>query len=156
MIFNMQLRGLFAYHVLKGFVWRIQFIPQWRLRWQLRRHWKSIRPIRTHGCGTRRERCTLGWKTICDPPLKSHSHWILDEQNLKAIRTLQTYMYTASQKCYKTTQNQAGQGRTLKLFLCPWHFVHQFWTISNKMELLEELQTKNFHFYCRCTKCPRI
>ena len=45
-------------------------------------------------------------------------------------------------------------GRTLKLekwghlFLCPWHFVYQFSTISNKMGLWEKLSNKNFHFYC--------
>ena len=48
----------------------------------------------------------------------------------------------------------AWQGRNLKLkkcghlFLCPWHFVYQFSTISKKMGLREKLSNKNFHFYC--------
>ena len=46
----------------------------------------------------------------------------------------------------------AGQGQTLKLeefghlFWCPWHFVYQFWTIYNKMELREKLSNKNCPF----------
>ena len=55
----------------------------------------------------------------------------------------------------KTTLNTGSVGgQTLKLekwshlFLCPWHFVYQFSTISNKMGLREKLSNTNFHFYC--------
>ena len=42
-----------------------------------------------------------------------------------------------------------GSGIFLKwshLFLCPWHFVCQFSTISNKIELRGKLSNKNYHF----------